>query len=108
MIEAIAAAGITNGCNPPAANYFCPSSQITRGQMAAFLVKALGFPAATCNFFTDDEGSIFEAQINALAAAGVTTGNSPTTFSPNSTVLRDQMATFIAKRLGLSPITPSG
>ena len=38
-IEALAAAGITGGCG---GGKFCPSDPITRGQMAAFLARALG------------------------------------------------------------------
>ena len=40
-IAAIAAAGITKGCNPPAGDRFCPDAPVTRGQVAAFLVRAL-------------------------------------------------------------------
>lgn len=39
FVEALAASGITAGCG--AGNY-CPDSPVTRGQMAAFLSKALG------------------------------------------------------------------
>lgn len=40
-IEALAAAGITGGCNvsPP---LYCPNAPVTRGQMAVFLSVALG------------------------------------------------------------------
>jgi hypothetical protein len=38
----LAAAGVTNGCNPPSNDRFCPDSYVTRGQMAAFLVRAFG------------------------------------------------------------------
>jgi uncharacterized protein YbjT (DUF2867 family) len=53
-IGAIAAAGITSGCNPPANDRFCPTAPVTRGQMAAFLNRALS-PASTPlgNFFDD-------------------------------------------------------
>ncbi len=40
-IQNIAAAGITFGCNPPANTNFCPGEYVTRGQMAAFLARAL-------------------------------------------------------------------
>ena len=40
-INAIAAVGITLGCNPPANDMFCPGELVTRGQMAAFLHRAL-------------------------------------------------------------------
>ncbi len=38
-IERLAAAGITKGCNPPVNDRFCPNDPVTRGQMAAFLVR---------------------------------------------------------------------
>ncbi len=40
-IEAVAAEGITVGCNPPDNDEFCPGDPVSRGQMAAFLVRAL-------------------------------------------------------------------
>jgi hypothetical protein len=40
-IEKLATAGITQGCNA-AATEFCPDDPVTRGQMAAFLRRALG------------------------------------------------------------------
>jgi len=44
-IEALAAAGITTGCNasPP---MYCPDNPVTRGQMAVFISKALGLQFA--------------------------------------------------------------
>jgi len=39
FIEALAASGITGGCGN---GNFCPEAPLTRGQMAAFLSKALG------------------------------------------------------------------
>ena len=38
-IEALAASGITSGCGGTS---YCPDNPVTRGQMAAFLVRALG------------------------------------------------------------------
>lgn len=38
-IEALAASGVTNGCAP---NQFCPERPVTRGEIAAFLARALG------------------------------------------------------------------
>jgi hypothetical protein len=40
-IDRLATAGVTLGCNPPANDRFCPDQPVTRGQMAAFLVRAL-------------------------------------------------------------------
>ena len=41
QIEALKASGITAGCASPAGG-FCPNDPVTRGQMAAFLARALG------------------------------------------------------------------
>jgi hypothetical protein len=40
-INALAQAGITKGCNPPANTRYCPTQPVTRQQMASFLVRAL-------------------------------------------------------------------
>jgi hypothetical protein len=42
QIDKLATAGVTRGCNPPVNDQFCPASNVTRGQMAAFLHRALG------------------------------------------------------------------
>ena len=44
---------------------------MTRGQMAAFMVRAFGYIDRGTTDFVDDDGSIFEADIERLAAAGV-------------------------------------
>ncbi|MEA2024770.1 MAG: S-layer homology domain-containing protein [Actinomycetota bacterium] len=108
-INAVAAAGITKGCNPPTNDRFCPDGNVTREQMAAFLRRAFDYPAASADYFTDDGVSIFEADINAIAEAGVTKGCNPPTndrYCPRDLVKRDQMASFFSRALGLTPITP--
>ncbi len=42
-IDRLGTAGVTRGCNPPTNDRFCPEDLVTRGQMAAFLVRALGY-----------------------------------------------------------------
>jgi len=101
-IEAIAAEGITKGCNPSEGNTkYCPGSSVTRGQMAAFLVRALKLPATSTDFFSDDDGSVFEANINRLAASGITKGCNPsegnTKYCPDGKVTRGQMAAFLVR-----------
>lgn len=109
-IERLAAAGVTRGCNPPTNNRFCPDEHVTRGQMAAFLVRAMGYSAdGGGDLFIDDDDSVFEADIDRLGTAGVTLGCNPPTndrFCPRDFVLRDQMASFLARALGLDAITP--
>ena len=53
----IAERGITSGC---AAFRYCPTGTVSRAQMASFLAKALALPAATKDYFIDDEGSAHE------------------------------------------------
>src|SRR5690606_2575454 len=36
--------GVTFACNPPDNTRFCPDEQVTRGQMASFLARALELP----------------------------------------------------------------
>lgn len=95
--------GITLGCNPPANDLFCPSLSVTRGQTAALLSRALGYPdGGTTDRFIDDNASIFEDDIDRLAAAGVTLGCNPPDndrFCPNNTVTRGQMAAFLHRAL---------
>lgn len=90
-IGALVAAGITQGCE---VDLFCPQDPVTREQMASFLVRGLGLPAGP-DLFTDDEGSVHEADINALAQAGITLGCAEDVFCPGDIVTREQMAAFI-------------
>lgn len=104
-IEAIAAAGITRGCNPPANDRFCPDRTVSRGEMAAFLVRALGLPAGPDQFI-DDALSVFQSDINALAAAGVTRGCNPPVndrFCPEREVTRGEMAAFLTRAYAYVP-----
>jgi D-alanyl-D-alanine carboxypeptidase/FG-GAP-like repeat/S-layer homology domain len=104
-IDRLATAGVTRGCNPPANNRFCPDDPVTRGQMAAFLVRALGYTNdGGGNQFIDDNASVFESAIDRLATAGVTLGCNPpanTRFCPDQPVTRGQMAAFLTRALDL-------
>ncbi len=105
-IEKLAHSEITRGCNPPLNDLYCPDASVTRGQMAAFLVRALGLPASSTDFFTDDDSSVFEANINALAESGITRGCGGDNFCPNRSVTRGEMAAFLDRALGLPATTP--
>ncbi|MGH2428636.1 MAG: S-layer homology domain-containing protein [Candidatus Limnocylindria bacterium] len=96
-INRLAASGITGGCDD---GRFCPRNVVTREQMASFLVRALDLPATGTDYFTDDGSSIHEADINRLAASGITGGCGGSRFCPAAGVTRGQMAAFL--RRGLS------
>jgi hypothetical protein len=104
-IEKFAAAGITTGCNPPVNDRFCPDDHVTRGMMAAFLVRGLGLTDSGNVDFIDDDGTIFESAIEKLAAAGITEGCNPPIndrFCPNQYVTRGMMAAFLVRGLSLT------
>ncbi len=104
-IEWLADTGITRGCNPPANDRFCPDEPVTRGQMAAFLTRALGLTDTGGISFADTGGSVFSTDIARLAAAGITRGCNPPAndrFCPDEPVTRGQMAAFLTRAFGLA------
>lgn len=104
-IERIVAAGITRGCSEAPNARFCPERPVTRGQMAAFLVRALDLTDRGTLRFSDDDGSFFEPYIEKLATAGITRGCSAgpgARFCPEYGVTRAQMAAFVVRALGLT------
>ncbi|HLU30619.1 MAG TPA: S-layer homology domain-containing protein, partial [Acidimicrobiia bacterium] len=102
-IEWLADSGITKGCNPPTNTLFCPDEPVTRGQMAAFLHRALpDLATGAATDFRDDNGLVFESDVEWLSATGVTRGCNPPTndrFCPHDTVTRAQMAAFLHRAL---------
>ena len=100
----LAEEGITRGCNPPTNDRFCPDDPVTRGQMAAFLVRAFGYTnAGTGDYFEDTGGNTFEGDIDRLRVAGVTLGCNPPDndeFCPDDPVTRGQMAAFLVRAFG--------
>ncbi|HEX2154922.1 MAG TPA: bifunctional metallophosphatase/5'-nucleotidase [Acidimicrobiia bacterium] len=97
---------ITRGCNPPDNDLYCPSENVTRGQMAAFFVRAMNLTSTEGGTdFTDTDGNIFEEDILRLSASGITRGCNPPDndeYCPNDFVTRGQMAAFFVRGLGLS------
>jgi S-layer homology domain len=96
-INRLAASRITGGCT---ATRFCPLQAVTRAEMASFLVRALRLPPSNGDSFSDDARSIHQANINALAASGITGGCGAGRFCPNSSVTRGQMAAFLHRAFG--------
>jgi glucose/arabinose dehydrogenase len=93
-INRLAESGITGGCAP---DRYCPSDPVTREQMAIFLDRALGLPATSTDYFSDDTGRTGEAAINRLAAAGLTGGCGGGKYCPTASVTREQMAAFLRR-----------
>ena len=101
-VERLAELEVTKGCKTEPLR-FCPNESVTRAQMATLLVRAFHLEAGETAGFVDTAGNTHEASIDALAAAGVTAGCEiePLRFCPDEPVTRAQMATFVARALGL-------
>jgi hypothetical protein len=103
-IEELAARGITLGCG---SDNFCPTSAVTREQMAAFIIRALhapGYVPAKPNsprFLDVPESNPFYAHIDELAARGITLGCGGGNYCPTQSVTRAQMAAFLVRAFGL-------
>jgi hypothetical protein len=93
---------ITQGCGP---GIYCPNNNVTRAEMAAFLIRAVeGEPPAdycdTGSPFTDVSPDTWPCKyIKRLFELGITTGYADGTYRPKNIVFRDQMAVFLARML---------
>jgi hypothetical protein len=102
-IEQLAADGITSGCGN--GNY-CPEAEVTRDQMAVFLLRAkygaAHSPPAPSGTFGDVSMDNWAAPwIEQLAAEGITAGCGNGNYCPDAEVTRDQMAVFLVRMFGL-------
>jgi hypothetical protein len=98
-IEWLRLQNLTSGCG---GGRYCPDGFVTRAQMATFLSRALTLPSTSHDYFSDDEGLTHEANINRVAAAGITVGCGPGRFCPSGLVTRGQMASFLARAFDLA------
>jgi len=94
--------GISKGCsaNPL---LFCPNSTLTRGEMAALLIRAVGGDPTSFNptpYFADVPPShLFFAWIQKLYELGITAGcaTNPLMFCPDRPVSRGEIAAFTTR-----------
>jgi photosystem II stability/assembly factor-like uncharacterized protein len=107
-IGKLSARGVTLGCG---GNNFCPGAIVTREQMAAFMIRALGDfdpPTPPSQRFPDVPPSHpFYAFIEQMALRQITLGCGGGNYCPADIVTREQMAAFIIRGLGeLTPPVP--
>ena len=104
-INRLAEAGVVLGRSPGA---FEPKAQVTRAQMAAFLVRGYDLRAEQDglaplpldeDWFYDDGASPLHDDINKTASAGFAGGPGGGRYLPAGAVRRDQMASFVARAL---------
>ena len=106
FIERMAELGVTTGCGDGTG--FCPDNTVTRNQMAVFLTRAFNLDPGPDPGFTDvAPDAWYYNQVAALAASRITAGcGDGTTFCPSRQTTRGQMATFLARALGLIQLPP--
>jgi hypothetical protein len=87
---------ITSGCD--ATNY-CPDSNVRRGQMAVFIVRALvgnNFRFSTVPYFDDTAANHpFFRFIQKMKEGGITAGCTASSYCPDNNTTRGQMGVFI-------------
>ena len=96
-INALAAAGVVNGCGD--GSQYCPDEPVSRARMATYLTRGFQLPPTTRDFFTDDSGHGHEDSINRVAASGISLGCSATRFCVTGRVTRGQLASFLVRAL---------
>jgi hypothetical protein len=102
-IEWLADRGVIQGCSTI---QYCPTNWVTREQLATFLARSLALPAPASDYFADDNGSPHEADINALAEAGITSGCASGLFCPAQLLSRQELAGLLVHALDLPPAGP--
>lgn len=109
FIENLLHNGVTGGC---AGGGYCPATNVTRAQMAVFLLKArwgavfLPAPATGTAFPDVPASNPFARWIEELAREGVTGGCGGGLYCPDNPVTRQQMAVFLLKTLNGSTYVP--
>jgi hypothetical protein len=108
-IQELVARSITSGCG---GGLYCPTSPVTREQMAVFLLKteegaAFTPPPCTSAAFTDVPcSSPFAPWVQELVARGITAGCGGGLYCPTDPVTRGQMAVFLTKTFTLALYGP--
>jgi hypothetical protein len=102
-IESIYSTGITGGCGLSPLIY-CPTAQVTRAQMAVFLLRGIHGssyqpPLVGSSTGFGDVSSVYwsAAWIKQFAAEGITGGCGSGNYCPESPVTRAQMAVFLLR-----------
>ena len=107
-IEKMYELGITSGCG--GGNY-CPTEQVTRDQMAIFLIRArygsnTVFSYSTTPYFQDVPQTDFAFKwVQRMKQDNITAGCGPMVYCPGSAVTRGDMAIFIM-RGGFNQLLP--
>ena len=99
-VDLLAEYGVTTGTS---ATTFSPNMTLSRAQASTFLWRFAGTPAPNLDQTFDDveEGSYYSEAVRWMLEHGISTGTSPTTFSPDTPLTRAEVVTFIWRLAGL-------
>ena len=102
-VTAVRNRGIMNGVDDVR---FSPDSNIKRGDFVLMLYRLAGEPAVTEDElkFTDVQKDYYKDAIKWAAEAGIVKGTSDTTFSPEKSITREQIATILYRIVGEPPV----
>gem|GEM_PF-1253930 len=91
---------VTTGTSPTT---FSPEMTLTRAQASTFLWRFAGTPEPNVDSTFEDvpAGSYYSDAVRWMVEHGITTGTSPTTFSPDNPTTRAEAVTFIWRLAGL-------
>ncbi|MFB9326653.1 S-layer homology domain-containing protein [Paenibacillus aurantiacus] len=89
---------------------FAPDATITRAEIAALLVRALGLNEASERTPFPDvvAGAWYEASVNTAYRAGLITGYGDGTFRPTQRITREELTAIIVRAMTYTTITPKG
>ncbi|KUP22626.1 S-layer homology domain-containing protein [Paenibacillus sp. DMB5] len=96
QIQVVAAKGAIEGIG---SGKFAPKSNVTRAEFSKMLIRALNLENSTATeSFSDVASTAWYAPYVAVAAEkGIITGRNASTFDPNATITRAEMATMISR-----------
>lgn len=103
-IETLAQTGVVSGYGN---GKFLPANPITRAELAGIIRKAFDLkenPESSKAFKDVPPSSWYCGSVGALIDAGITSGTSATTFSPNEKVSREVLIVMICKVMGFDEL----
>ena len=98
---------VDNGIAGIAGTCFAPETPVSRGETAVWIYNMENQPdAGDPHSFTDVTNDAQDDAVSWMANTGVTTGTSPTTFAPDDTLRRAQVAAFLHRLADEPPAPP--
>ncbi|GAA4830186.1 hypothetical protein GCM10023310_04040 [Paenibacillus vulneris] len=106
LVEQLASKLVIQGRSDSA---FDPDASITRAEMAALVVRALGLnESKEQSPFSDALGGWYESSVNTAYKAGLISGYDDGTFRPMQNITREELAGMLMKAMKYTSVQPEG